>query len=377
MFNPFGPSGKSGDLVVHGRAPFNAEPPLERLREAFVTPRELLYVRCHGDVPRLGAGHRASVGGLVAAPFDFDRAELQRRFAPHSVRSVMQCAGNRRADLRSVRPVSGDPWAGGAIGHAEWTGARLADVLRAAGAPDSAPDGTPDGAPESGGLHVAFESLDVAETEDGAARFGVSIPLAKALHPDVLIAWAMDGEALAPEHGFPLRVVVPGYAGVRSPKWLGSVTVQDRPSDAFQQAKDYKLFPPDMRADTEDLSRGVTIDEMPVNSAICAPAPGASLESGRVPLRGWAAASGRAVARVDVSGDGGRSWAQAEIEAHDGSPWSWSFWRAALDLPPGEHELCVRAWDSAGQTQPAQPDDVWNFKGYLSSAWHRVRVTAS
>ena len=127
MFDPFG---EAGDLIVHGRSPFNAEPPLERLRASFVTPQALLYVRCHGDVPALGADHRASVGGLVASPFDFDVAELKARFAPHRVSAVMQCAGNRRADLRAVRPVSGDPWAGGAIGHAEWTGARLADLPR-------------------------------------------------------------------------------------------------------------------------------------------------------------------------------------------------------------------------------------------------------
>jgi sulfite oxidase len=359
MFHLFG---KSDDLIVHGRAPFNAEPPLDRLRATFVTPPDLLYVRCHGDIPALDAGHRVSVGGLVAAPFAFDRAELQARFAPHRVLSVMQCAGNRRADLRAVRPVSGDPWGGGAIGHAAWTGARLADLLRAAGCRDG------------DGLHVAFESCDRAETGDGAARFGVSIPLAKAMHPDVLVAWAMDGQALTPEHGFPLRAVVPGYAGVRSPKWLSSITVQDRPSDAVQQSGDYKLFPPDMREETEDLSRGTTIDEMPVTSAICVPAPGARLAAGRVEVSGYAAASGRAIARVDLSGDGGRSWIQAAIEDHGGSPWSWTFWRAPLDLPPGEHELCVRAWDAAGQTQPALPDDVWNFKGYLSAAWHRVRV---
>lgn len=361
MFNLFG---KSDELIVHGHSPFNAEPPLDRLRASFVTPQALLYVRCHGDVPKLGADHRASVGGRVAAPFSFDIAELKTRFAPHRVAAVMQCAGNRRADLRAVRPVSGDPWAGGAIGHAEWTGARLADVLRAAGADEGAE------------LHVAFESADLAETEDGAAFFGSSIPLAKALHPDVLVAYAMNGEDLAPEHGFPFRIVVPGYAGVRSPKWLSSVTVQDRPSDAHQQAKDYKLFPPDVRDGEADPARGVTIDDMPVNSAICVPAPGARLPVGAVGVRGWAAASGRAVARVDVSGNGGRSWIQAEIEAHGGSPWSWTFWCASLDLPPGEHELCVRAWDAAGQTQPALPDDVWNFKGYLSAAWHRVRVAA-
>ena len=362
MVNLFG---KSDALIVHGRTPFNAEPPMARLRESFLTPPDLLYVRCHGDIPTLRAGHRVAVGGLVARPFDIDVAELKARFAPHTVKSVMQCAGNRRADLQAVRPVSGDPWAGGAIGHAAWTGARLADVLEATGL------GAPDG------LHVAFASLDIVEGEEGEAPYGVSIPLAKALHPDVLLAYAMDGRALTPEHGFPLRAVVPGYAGVRSPKWLGTITVQDRPSDAFQQARDYKLFPPDMREETQDLARGFTIAEMPVTSAICVPSPGAALAPGPVELRGYAAASGRAIVRVDVSGDGGRSWIQAGIEDHEGSPWSWSFWRATLDMRRGEHDLCVRAWDAAGQTQPALPDDTWNFKGYLSAAWHRVRVTVA
>jgi sulfite oxidase len=118
----------------------------------------------------------------------------------------------------------------------------------------------------------------------------------------------------------------------------------------------------------------MTINGLPLNSAICEPAPHAHLSPGSATLRGYATATDRAVVRVDVSLDGGRTWSQAELEDQSGSPWSWTFWRATLDLPRGEHELAVRAWDDAGQTQPALPDDTWNFKGYLSSAWHRVPV---
>ncbi len=362
MFNPFK---KSDDLVVHSKAPFNAEPPLDRLRSAFVTPQDLLYVRSHGNIPDIdAASHRISVEGLVSQPFGFSVDALKHRFAARTVRAVMQCAGNRRADMRLVRPVSGDPWAGGAIGHAEWTGVALCDVLGAAGCA------------EGEDLHVAFEALDMAENEKGKAPYGVSIPLAKALTDEVLLAYAMNGEELAPEHGFPLRVVVPGYAGVRSPKWLSRIVVQDAPSDAFQQAQDYKLFPPDMRAETQDLARGITIDAMPLNSAICVPSPGAKMKAGKVELRGYATATDRAITRIDLSADGGRSWCQAEIEPHGASRWSWTFWHGTLDLPQGEHELAVRAWDAAGQTQPALPDDIWNFKGYLSAAWHRIHVTA-
>lgn len=357
---------KHPELIVHGRSPFNAEPPAGKLRASFLTPQELFYVRSHGDIPEVDAAtHKVTVKGRVGRTVDLSLEDVKTRFEPRTVRAVMQCAGNRRADLRAVRPVKGDPWAGGAIGCADWTGASLSTVLEAAGAEtDEA-------------LHVAFSSVDVCQASDGGANYGVSIPMSKALQNDVLVAYAMNGEPLAAEHGFPLRIVAPGYAGVRSPKWLSTITVQDAPSNAHQQAADYKLFPPDIRPDTEDLSRGVTIDAMPLNSAILEPVSGAELKAGSVALKGYAVATDRAITRVDLSGDGGRTWSQATIEDHGNARWSWAFWHGTLDLPPGEHDLCVRAWDSAGQTQPALPDDVWNFKGYLSAAWHRVRVTVA
>jgi sulfite oxidase len=186
----------------------------------------------------------------------------------------------------------------------------------------------------------------------------------------------MNGEALAPEHGYPLRVIVPGYAGVRSAKWLAAIEVRATPSDCPIQSQDYKLLPPDIVSkDDIDWERGVTIDEMPLNAAICEPAPHVVLVPGPARVRGYATASGRAIVRVDVSGDAGRSWRQATLQADTGAPWSWTLWSAELDLPEGEHEIVVRAWDSAGQTQPAAVADTWNIKGYLCAAWHRVPVS--
>ncbi len=184
----------------------------------------------------------------------------------------------------------------------------------------------------------------------------------------------MNGAPLRPEHGFPLRAIVPGYAGVRSPKWLSRVTVGDRPSDNPIQATDYRLLPADVTPDTVDWNRGLVIDEMPINAAICDPSPHQTVAAGPLPIRGYAIAGTRSVVRVDVSVDGGHRWRQADLEQAR-SPWSWTFWTCTIDLPPGEHDIVVRAWDSAGQTQPAGPEDVWNFKGYLSTAWHRVPVT--
>ena len=352
-------------LIVHSEHPFNAEPALDRLRASWITRQADFYVRSHGPVPDLdGAAHRLLVQGRVARPLDLGVAALRAQFAERRVQAVMQCAGNRRADLQRVAPTLGDPWAGGAIGHAEWTGVSLADVLDVAGAESDAT------------LHVAFEGYDEIDMPgEGRFRFGVSIPMEKARSPDLLLAYAMNGEPLAPEHGFPLRAVVPGFAGVRSVKWLASVTVQDRPSDNHMQQRVYKLLPADVTEATVDWSRGIEIDDMPLNAVICEPAPGAILPAGWVALRGYAVATVRRVVRVDVSANGGRSWTQAELEPHGDGPWSWTFWSAALDLPAGPHELAVRAWDSAGQTQPADPSDTWNFKGYLSASWHRVAVS--
>ncbi len=353
--------------IIHSQEPYNAEPPLDRLRAALVTAQADFYVRSHGNVPELDARtHRLTVCGRVATPLDLSMGDLRERFAEASVQAVMQCAGNRRADLRRVRPVTGDPWAPGAIGNAQWTGVRLADVLRAAGAETDAE------------LHVAFSALDECDVDDEHFRYGASIPMTKAMSRDVLLADFMNGEPLEPRHGFPLRVVVPGFAGVRSPKWLARIEVRETPADCPIQATDYKLLPPDIQSpDDIDWSRGIVINELPVNSAICEPATHATLAAGVVTVRGYATATARAIVRVDVSGDGGRSWRQARLETDATTPWSWTFWETEVEVSPGEHELAVRAWDEAGQTQPATSDDVWNIKGYLSTAWHRVPVTVT
>ena len=351
-------------LLVHSDSPYNAESPLGRLIASAITPHADLYVRSHGTIPRLDdAAHRVHVDGRVAKPLSLSVADLRGQFQPRTVIAVLQCAGNRRADMRQVRPVLGDPWAPGAIGNVEWTGVALRDVLQEAGAN-----------PDAG--HVAFASADeIAMPDEGTFHFGVSIPMAKALHPDTILAYAMNGEPLAPEHGRPVRIVTPGYAGVRSPKWLAGITVQDEPSDNHMQQRDYKLLPPHVDAGTVDWSQGIAINDMPLNAAICTPQPGAKLGAGPADICGYAVATERGIARVDVSGDGGRTWTQAALDHDQAAPWSWTRWHAVIDLPRGAHDLVVRAWDSAGQTQPSAPDDTWNFKGYLSASWHRVRVT--
>jgi sulfite oxidase len=206
--------------------------------------------------------------------------------------------------------------------------------------------------------------------------FGGSIPLAKALSPEVLIAYAMNGEPLTPEHGYPLRVVVPGYIGARSVKWLTRLIVQDAPSDNYFQQNDYRLLPVDTDLADADFGSGVMLGELPVNSAILSPADGAEVPSGPLLVQGYAVVGGgRTISRVDVSADGGRRWVTAQVDR--GGPWAWALWKAEIEVAPGPVEIVVRAFDSAAQAQPERLETVWNCKGYMNNAWHRVAVTAA
>jgi sulfite oxidase len=204
--------------------------------------------------------------------------------------------------------------------------------------------------------------------------FGVSIAMSKAREPDVLLAWAMNGEPLTPEHGAPLRMVVPGYAGVRSAKWLTRIEVRETPSEAPIQAHDYKLFPAAVTSDTVDWSQGLTINAMPLNAAICSPGAGESLAAGEVRIEGYAIAYDRRISRIEVSVNGGRDWQQATFADDPETRWGWRRWILDATLAKGRQHLVARAFDETGQGQPERPDTMWNFAGYLCTAWHHVHV---
>ncbi len=350
-------------MIIRSAEPFNVGPPPGLLSRAWITPTELFFVRNHGAVPAIDPdAYRLTVRGRIERPLSLSLDELRHTFPQRHVTAVMQCAGNRRRELLAVGDIPGEvPWDLEAISQAEWTGVSLSQVLEYAGI-------------GAGAAHVAFTGLDEVERRGRRFGFGASIPLAKALSPEVLLAYEMNGQPLTTLHGAPLRLVVPGFIGARSVKWLGEIAVQAWPADNYFQAVAYRHFPPEIDATTAVEDEGVMLDEQFVNAAICAPLDGEVLPAGLTTIRGYAVGHGGSpVARVEVSGDGGQSWMAATLLGEQ-CAWAWQLWEAAISLPPGAQTILARAADRLGNTQPADVRQTWNYKGYMNNAWHRVEV---
>lgn len=353
-----GAFGKTDAMIVHTDDPLNAESVREDLLGSDVTRTDCFYVRNHGPVPTVGRDWVLRVGGLVGRPLQFSLDDL-RALPRRNVTATLQCAGNRRSGLQAVREIPGEePWGPGATGTATWGGVRLSDVLDAAGV-------------ASGASYVAFVGADVSEEAEPSQLFGSSISLEKALRPEVLLAFEMNGAPLPAVHGAPLRAVVPGYIGARSVKWLERIEVRNEPWQGWFQHVVYRLLEPGQDAGP---GVGVALGEVALNAEILSPADGSTHPAGMVELRGYAFAGGeRHVARVDVSSDGGATWTTADL-GRDLGRWAWRLWQVQLTLDPGEHEVVVRAWDSAAASQPEHPGPLWNPKGYVNNCWGRVSL---
>ncbi|XP_035242614.1 sulfite oxidase, mitochondrial [Anguilla anguilla] len=386
-------------LRVNSQKPFNAEPPSEILSENFITPTAFFFKRNHLPVPEVDpATYRLEVEGLPNGPLSLSLDELKTRFPKHTVTATLQCAGNRRSEMNRVKQVKGLNWGIAAISNATWAGARLRDVLLAGGY-----------APGGGAVrHVQFEGLDKDVT---GTTYGASIPVGKALSEegDVLLAYEMNGEELPADHGFPVRAVVPGTVGARNVKWLGRIVLSAEESASHWQQNDYKGFAPCTDWDTVDFKSAPAIQELPVQSAITQPTEGGVVERSaeEVTVKGYAwSGGGREVVRVDVSLDGGRTWQVArlrggEVEVEEegegdgeegeerrsvsppppppGRAWAWKLWELTAPLPEDARELEIvcKAVDSSYNVQPDSVGPIWNLRGVLSNAWHRVRVTVS
>ena len=356
------PFRKHPEIETRKDHPYNAETPPGLLRESFITPTGSFYVRNHGAVPEVDPQrYRLRVSGLVGRPLELSLDEIKSLPKAELV-STLYCAGNRRRELIERRPIPGKvAWDIGAAGNAHWGGVLLRDVLREAGVEDAA-------------RHAAFTGLDRDVEAGTGEHFGGSVPIERAMSDGALLAYEMNGGPLEPVHGFPLRVVVGGYVGARSVKWLSEISLRAKPSDNYYQAVEYKVFPPDVTAENVDYSGGEMLGEIPLNCVICTTQNGGTPARGPVVVRGYAVAGGdRRVQSVEVSVDGGRSWTEASL-SEQGGPAAWRFWEATLEPGSDTYEIVARATDSGGGAQPETVEEVWNFLGYANNAWHRVGV---
>ena len=329
--------------------------PLEALRYD-VTPVGLHYLLIHYDIPVIDAGTwRLRIDGSVDEPLELSLDDL-RAMSSTTTTVTLECAGNGRA-LLSPRPAS-QPWVLEAVGTAAWTGVPLADVLALARPTASATDVVFTGADRGvdGGIEQAYQR---------------ALPVDLASSPDALLAYEVNGSPLPPQHGFPLRLVVPGWYGMASVKWLSRITAIDEPFDGYYQTTSYNV-----RHHDDDAGEPVTrivprslmvppgIPDFFTRSRLVAP--------GHHELEGRAWSGHGAITRVEVTSDGGRSWEQADVDPPRLGPSAWQAWRYRWTAEPGDYVLCCRATDSAGNEQPVEA--TWNTGGYLNNAVQRVDV---
>ncbi len=338
------------ELQLAGR---NRGMPLEALRYD-VTPTGLHYLLVHFDIPAVDAvSWRLRVDGLVEHPLELSLDDLRSR--PRTTLPVtLECAGNGRARLQP-RPLS-NPWLLEAIGTAEWTGTSLGPLLDEAGIRDEA-------------VELVFTGADHGVQGGMEQDYQRSLSIAEVHRPEVLLADEMNGAPLQPQHGFPLRLVVPGWYGMTSVKWLHRIEAVAEPFEGYQQARTYRY-----KTDADDP--GIPVSHIRVRALMTPPGipdfftRRRLVDAGRVTLHGRAWGGRAPIRRVEVGVDG--SWSEATLAASMGD-WAWRGWTFAWDATLGEHEVACRATDADGDAQPLEAP--WNYGGMGNNSVQAIRVT--
>ncbi|VAI61355.1 unnamed protein product [Triticum turgidum subsp. durum] len=366
-----------------GKHPFNSEPPLPRLMShGFITPVPLHYVRNHGAVPKADwSTWTVEVTGLVKRPVKLTMEELVTGFQAVEFPVTLVCAGNRRKEQNMVRQSSGFNWGPGAISTTVWRGVRLRDVLRRCGVMGAGV-----------ASNVCFEGAEDLPG-GGGCKYGTSLRRSVAMDParDVILAYMQNGEPLAPDHGFPVRVIVPGFIGGRMVKWLKRIVVACNESESYYHYRDNRVLPSHVDAELANAEAWwykpeCMINELNINSVITTPGHDEVLPINALTtqkpytMKGYAySGGGRKVTRVEVTLDGGETWQVCELDHPErptkyGKYWCWCFWSVdveVLDLL-GAKEMAVRAWDEALNTQPERL--IWNLMGMMNNCWFRVKI---
>jgi sulfite oxidase len=353
------PRNETGGLTVRVARPFDAETPVGQLA-SFLTPTDRFFVRSHFGPPAMEtidqAHWRLTVGGAVERPLVFTMTSL-RQFEPRTITAVLQCSGNGRAYHRPRVP--GVQWERGAVGNAQWTGVRLRDVLEAVGV-------------RAEGRHVQFQGADRPAVAT-VPLFVRSIPLEKALHPDTMLAYEMNGRPLPLLHGAPLRVMTPGWMAESCIKWLTDIVVREDEAKGYYMQTAYRV-PAHTASSTTGVNTDgmVPVEVMTVKSLIVSPESGHHATVGPVLIQGVAWAGEVRVANVELSMDDGKTWEPAQFLGEP-QQYGWRQWRFIWPAKvPGTFTIVSRATDDRQTTQP--PVSPWNPGGFLWNGWDRIAV---
>jgi len=387
---------RDGRLVrLTGRHPFNVEPPMSELRKTrFITPSSLHYVRNHGACPRLTwEDHTIVVGGNVQHKMELTMDELVAS-APHrEIPVTLVCAGNRRKEQNMIRQTIGFNWGPCGVSTNVYKGVLLRDLLIKAGVSDK----------NTRGKHVEFIGIEDLPNKVGPGpfpdepwgklvKYGTSVPLARAMNPayDIMVSWEANGECLMPDHGYPVRLVIPGYIGGRMIKWLKEINVIDHETKNHYHYHDNRILPPHITA--EESLKGqwwykpeYIFNELNINSAIASPLHNEELPIAQnidktYTVSGYAyTGGGRMLTRVEVSTDGGVHWELATLDRKErptehGMYWCWTWWDYELKVADlvGCKEIMCRAWDESNNSQPDHP--TWNLMGMGNNQVFRLKV---
>ncbi|BCA54497.1 putative Sulfite:cytochrome c oxidoreductase, subunit A [Nitrospira sp. KM1] len=351
---------REGPLITRVTRPFDAETPVREL-VAYLTPNHRFFVRSHFGPPMLESIAEATwtlrVAGAVDKPQTIALDDL-RRMQPATVTAVLQCSGNGRAFHHPK--VTGVQWERGAVGNAEWTGVRLRDLLTEAGVDPRA-------------RHVQFLGADRPPLSS-VPLFLRSIPLAKALHPDTLVAYEMNGRPLPVLHGAPLRVITPGWMADSWTKWLTHITVQEEEAEGYYMQTAYRMPLRPLEPGASPGGEAMTpVEAMTVKSLICSPGEGDTIPIGPVTIQGVAWSGEERPVKVEVSMDDGLTWNSARFVGDD-RPYAWRQWQYVWKASTaGTFPVRCRATDEMGAMQPAVT--AWNPGGFMWNGWDRVMVT--
>lgn len=352
---------ETASLEVRVTNPLDAETPVREFI-SFLTPTSRFFVRSHFGPPPPEAVSEANwklrVSGLVERSREFTLMDL-RQMESVTITAVVQCSGNGRAHHRPKVP--GVQWERGAVGNAQWTGVRLRDVLTKVGMQNDA-------------RHVQFQGAD-RPVVASVPLFTRSIPLAKALHPDTILAYEMNGRPLPLLHGSPLRVITPGWMADSCTKWLTDITVQAEEAKGYYMQTAYRVPVKPVEAGTTPNVPAAPVEAMVVKSLIAAPQEGETVKAGQVTVQGVAWSGEAKVVKVDVSIDEGKTWEPARLVGED-QPYAWRQWQFIWKAKTGgTFTILSRATDERGAVQPAT--SPWNPSGFLWNGWDRVTVTVA